>query len=57
MNIWGRIGENTAAPPAVVLRRRRSMMSTAEPIIAHLRQEFEELLSYVTGPSTRASTA
>ena len=33
------------------------MTSTAEPIIAHLRQEFEELLSYVTGPSTRASTA
>ena len=33
------------------------MTSTAEPIIAQLRQEFEELLSYVTGPETRTATA
>jgi hypothetical protein len=29
----------------------------AAPIIAHVRQEFEALLAYVTGPETRASTA
>jgi hypothetical protein len=30
---------------------------TAAPIIAQVRQEFEALLAYVTGPETRASTA
>jgi hypothetical protein len=33
------------------------MTSTAEPIIAQLRQEFEALVSYVTGPETATCTA
>jgi hypothetical protein len=33
------------------------MASTAEASIADLRQEFEALLTYVTGPETRARTA
>lgn len=33
------------------------MPATAEPIIAHVQQQFQELVAYVTGPETRASTA
>ena len=33
------------------------MPSTAEPIIAHVQQQFQELVAYVTGPETRSSTA
>ena len=33
------------------------MPSTAEPIIAHVQQEFQDLVAYVTGAVTRASTA
>ncbi len=33
------------------------MPSTAEPIIAQVQQDFQELLEYVTGPATRTSTA
>jgi hypothetical protein len=33
------------------------MPSTAEPIIAQVQQQFQELVAYVTGPETRASTA
>ena len=32
------------------------MPSTAEPIIAQVQQQFQELVAYVTGPETRAST-
>jgi hypothetical protein len=33
------------------------MPSTAEPIIAQVQQQFQDLLAYVTGPETRSSTA
>src|SRR5215216_3577986 len=33
------------------------MPSTTEPIIAQVQQQFQELVTYVTGPETRASTA
>ena len=33
------------------------MMSTATPIIAQVRQEFEALLAHVTGPETATCTA
>ena len=33
------------------------MPSTTEPIIAQVQQQFQELVAYVTGPETRASTA
>ena len=33
------------------------MPSTAEPIIAQVQQQFQELVAYVTGPETRGSTA
>ena len=33
------------------------MPSTAEPIIAQVQQQFQELVAYVTGPATRSSTA
>lgn len=33
------------------------MPSTAEPIIAQVQQQFQELVAYVTGPETRTSTA
>jgi hypothetical protein len=33
------------------------MPSTAEPMIAQVQQQFQELVAYVTGPETRASTA
>jgi hypothetical protein len=33
------------------------MPPTAEPIIAQVQQQFQDLLAYVTGPETRASTA
>jgi hypothetical protein len=51
--------------PSVTMRRfhpsryhRRIMMpSTSEPIVQHLRQEFETVLAYVTGPEAGAQTA
>ena len=33
------------------------MPSTVEPIIAQLQEEFQDLVSYVTGPASRAQTA
>ena len=33
------------------------MPSTAEPMIAQVQQQFQELVAYVTGPETRTSTA
>ena len=33
------------------------MPSTAEPMIAQVQQQFQELVAYVTGPETRSSTA
>ena len=33
------------------------MPSTAEPIIAQLQHQFQDLVAYVTGPETRASSA
>jgi hypothetical protein len=33
------------------------MPSTAEPIIVEVQRQFQELVAYVTGPDTRASTA
>src|SRR5215216_5025321 len=33
------------------------MPSTAEPISAQVQQQFQDLVAYVTGPETRASTA
>ncbi len=33
------------------------MPSTAEPIIAQVQQQFQDLLAYVTGPETRTATA
>ena len=33
------------------------MPSTATPIIAQVQREFQDLVTYVTGPATRASTA
>jgi hypothetical protein len=33
------------------------MPSTSEPIVQHLRQEFETLLAYVTGPDSATQTA
>ncbi len=33
------------------------MPSTAEPIIAQVQRDFQDLLEYVTGPATRTSTA
>jgi hypothetical protein len=33
------------------------MPSTAEPMIAQVQQQFQELVAYVTGPETRGSTA
>jgi hypothetical protein len=33
------------------------MPANSEPIVQHLRQDFETLLTYVTGPDTRAQTA
>jgi hypothetical protein len=33
------------------------MPSTAEPIIAHAQQQFQELVTYVTGPQTQTASA
>lgn len=33
------------------------MPSTAEPMLAQVQQQFQELVAYVTGPETRTSTA
>jgi hypothetical protein len=33
------------------------MPSTAEPMIAQVQQQFQDLVAYVTGPETRSSTA
>ena len=33
------------------------MPPTAEPIIAQVQQQFQDLVAYVTGPETRTSTA
>ena len=33
------------------------MPVTAEPIMAHVQEEFQALLTYVTGPATQPSTA
>ncbi len=38
-------------------RRSVMMPSNSEPIVQHLRQEFESLLAYVTGPDASAQTA
>ncbi len=35
---------------------RSPMPSTAEPMIAQVQQQFQELVAYVTGPETRSST-
>src|SRR5919202_1791192 len=37
--------------------RRVPMPSTAEPSIAQVRQQFQDLVAYVTGPETRTATA
>src|SRR3712207_6305231 len=36
---------------------RITMPSNSEPIVQHLRQEFDTLLAYVTGPEAGAQTA
>src|SRR5918998_4080949 len=38
-------------------QRRIPMPSNSEPIVQHLRHEFETLLAYVTGPDAGAQTA
>src|SRR5215218_10170849 len=53
----GLVRENAGVPPTVVSCRRCPVPPAAAPIIAQLRQEFEGMLAYVTGPETRASTA
>ena len=37
--------------------RSVAMPSNSEPIVQHLRQEFETLLTYVTGPDSATQTA
>jgi len=53
----GLMRENAGVPPTVVSRRRCPVPPIAAPIIAQVRQEFEALLTYVTGPATREATA
>src|SRR3954452_5958179 len=38
-------------------QRRNTMPSTSQPIVQHLRHDFETLLTYVTGPEAGAQTA
>src|SRR5947209_19904861 len=49
--------ENAGVPPTVVSCRRCPVPPTAAPIIAQVRQEFEGLIGYVTGPEAATGTA
>src|SRR5215210_3503372 len=51
--LWGILRQCSLSP----YPGRSPMPSTAEPMIAQVQQQFQELVAYVTGPETRASTA
>src|SRR5215208_6335623 len=50
---WGILRQCSLSP----YPGRSLMPSTAEPMIAQVQQQFQELVAYVTGPETRTSTA